>query len=94
MTLLAKSFEFGERLNRAQGNFLNLDAEVGLTFAGIALQTRDSEKRERTRRVARKAYDTVLRLMNRVTFTKDDAQSLARNLLRLKYDLTMLEETF
>jgi hypothetical protein len=94
MTVLAEGFEFGERLNRAQGNFLKLDVEVGLTFAGIALQTQDPEKRERTRRVASKAYDTVLRLMNRVTFTKDGAQSLARNLLRLKYDLMMLGEVF
>jgi hypothetical protein len=84
----------GARLNRASVNFLKIDVATALTFSEIALQTPDSEKQRRNRRSARKAYDTVLRLMGRVSLTKDDAQSLSRNLQRLKSELVRLGETF
>ena len=94
MTGLAKSVEVTVRSNRIRVDFLKLDVQLGLTFSGMALKTQDSEKRARTRRLGRKAYDTVLRLMDRVALTKEDDQSLALNLYRLKCDLVMLGEIF
>jgi len=89
---VANRVDLAEHVNRTGAEFLKLDLELGLTFSGIALQAQDSERRARTRQLSRKAYDTVLRLMHRVKLTDEDAQSLARNLIRLKCDLVMLGE--
>lgn len=92
MAPVAHRGDVGENLNRSGVEFLKIDVEVGLTFSSIALRAQESERRARTRRVARNAYDTVLKLMERVALTSADAQTLARNLLRLKIDLRMLGE--
>lgn len=93
-SLILNGRKLADDLNKTGVDFLKLDVEVGLTFSGIALQTHDSEKRVRNLRAARKAYDNVLRLMDKVTLTKDDAKSLARNLFRLKCELVMLGDVF
>lgn len=93
-SLIFNARNLTEHLNKAGADFLRLDVEIGLTFSGIALQAQDSEKRARNLRAARRAYDTVLRLTDRVTLTKDGAQSLARSLCRLKCDLVRLGEIF
>lgn len=93
-SLILNGWKLAEHLNKTGVGFLRLDVEVGLTFSGIALQAQDSEKRARNLRAARKAYDTVLRLMDKVTLTEDDAKSLARNLFQLKCELVMLGEVF
>ena len=80
--------------NRASVNFLKTDVETGLTFSTIAMQSKDKSKRNRMRQNARKAYDTVLRLMRRVELTPPDARFLARNLKRLRADLIRLGEKF
>jgi len=82
----------GARLNRVRVDFLKIDVATALTFSGIALQTQDPEKRQRNRRSARRAYDTILGLIHRVPLTLDDAQILARNLRRLKSELVRLGE--
>ena len=92
MTVLSNSVGILQSVNRAGVDFLKLDLEVGLTFSHMALETQDSEKRARTRRAARRAYDTVLKLSEKVPLTNQDAESLARNLLRLKCDLALLGE--
>ena len=73
-------------------NFLKTDLNTALTFSAIALQARETSKRERMREHARKAYDTVVRLMRRVELTPPDAQFLARNLKRLRAELISLGE--
>jgi len=88
------SADIVEGANRAGANFLKLDVEMGLTFCGLALQTRDSEKRARTQRAARTAYDTVLKLMERVRLNDDQVQWLERKLHRLKCELLTLGEIF
>ena len=82
------------RLNRASVDFLKADVSTALTFTGIALEADDPGKRDRNRRAARKAYDTITRLMLRVTLTDGDASILARNLQRLKSELAKLGEAF
>lgn len=93
LRVLANSVVVAEEWNRAGGNFLRVEIELGLTFSDIALKTQDSERRKRTKRLARAAYDNVLRLKERVTLTNNDVQFLARNLLRLKSDLVRLGES-
>jgi len=46
------------------------------------------------RQNARKAYDTVFRLMRRVELSPADARFLDRNLKRLRADLIRLGEKF
>ena len=63
--------------------FLLVDLDTALTFIDIAETTADEETRRRNFHNARYAYDTVLRLMQKVTL--DDAQNEA-----LQKQLTLL----
>ncbi len=83
----------GERSNRLRAEFLRIDSETAMIFCGIALEATDLEKRERTIRAARKAYDTILRLRPSVVLTQEEADRLERNLLRLRSELEILEGT-
>jgi len=58
------------------------------------MHTEDSVKRLRNRQFARKAYDTVVRLMSRVDLSDENAQILTRKLRRLKSELQSLGEVF
>ena len=94
-TLLAMPYRLiADRANRAGRDFLQIDSEIGLTFSGIALAANDDEKRRRTTRSARKAYDSIERLRNGVELTDTEQAELDRNLLRLKRELQSLGETF
>lgn len=77
----------GKQLNKAGADFLRIDVQAGLTFAGLALGTDNKEKQERNRKNARKAYDTILRLSGRVVFTPGQEQHLREMMDRLKTDL-------
>lgn len=80
--------------NRTRADFLQIDSEVGLTFSGIALTAKDEEKRGRATRVARKAYDTIMRLRKGIKLTDAQRDRLDANLLRLREMLQGLGETF
>lgn len=81
------------RFNKASTDFLKLDLETALTFTGLALQTDERTKRERNQRAARRAYDTILRLLDRVTLSDADAEFFEHNLKRLKSELIALGES-
>lgn len=78
------------RTNRLRANFLQIDSEVALTFSGIALQESKPEKRKRTTLTARKAYDTIMRLMKDTALSDADRDRLDANLRRLKGELQSL----
>lgn len=80
------------RANKVNADFLKLDLQTALTFTQLALQAEDGVKRERNQRAARKAYDTILRLVGRVTLTDDEARSMGKSLERLRSDLIRLGE--
>lgn len=84
----------GREFNHASVDFLKIDVTTALTFAGIAQQTDDPVKKRRNQRAARKAYDTVRHLAEKVDLSPDDAEILASNLARLKSELQTLGETF
>jgi len=83
---------FGARMNRTGADFLMIEAQTALTFSGIALGSHDEVKKRRNCRFARLAYDTVLRLSDKVTFTDHDKRILSRDLRRLKGELRSLGE--
>jgi hypothetical protein len=71
--------------------FLKVDLDIALTFAEIALHAGDDfEKKFRNQTNALYAYDTVLRLSERVTFTQADALQIENGLKRLKATLEQL----
>jgi len=80
--------------NQAKANFLIIESRVGLTFALIARDTNDIEKRKRATHDARKAYDTACKLRNKAQMNDKEQGRLNRNLLRLKEELHLLGEIF
>lgn len=83
-----------ERTNKAGADFLRVDSEIALTFAALALHTTDEEKRRRTTQVARKAYDSIMRLRKCIDLSEAERQRLDANLQRLKSELLQLGESF
>jgi len=83
-----------EQAVRVGRDFLQIDSEIALTFCGLALAAKDEEKRRRTIRSARKAYDTITQLRKGINLTDVQRNKLNANLLRLKEELQSLGETF
>jgi hypothetical protein len=91
---IRQSFQTGERTNKLRADFLQVDSEFALTYSGIALQTRDDDKRRRTTQKARSAYDAIIRLRKHVDLTTAESDRLDRNLERIKRELQTLGESF
>jgi hypothetical protein len=83
-----------ERMNRASTEFLKIDLETALTFVKIARQTCDSVRKARNRLAARKAYDTVAKLVAKVRLNDTDHQIVTDGLRELKKELEALGEQF
>jgi hypothetical protein len=84
-----------DQLNRTSTDFLKIDLETALTFSSIALQNAmNTVKRQRNQRNARVGYDTIVRLIEKVTLTDEETRFMVRNLQRLKTELQQLGETF
>ena len=86
--------ENGKRFNQVSTDFLKVDLDLALTFTGIALETDNAAKKKRNQQSARKAYDTVLKLLKNVDLDEQYAQVLHTNLDRLKSELQVLGEVF
>jgi hypothetical protein len=73
-----------------QADFLRIECEVALTFSGIALAATDEATRRRTTMVARRAHDTIARLMGRIELTDAERDKLDANLQRVQTELQSL----
>lgn len=88
-------FKSSAELNKASVAFLKVDLETALSFARSALESSDDDKkRARNQHNARTAYDTVLRLMPKVTPSRADAEIIQDKLNLLKSELMKLGERF
>jgi len=83
-----------ERLNRASADFLKIDLQTALTFLNSARNTTDFDRQKRNREAARRAYDTVARLMERVNLNERDARTIVVGLEQLRSELQELGEVF
>src|SRR5215813_1681294 len=83
----------GQRLNQTSKDFLRVDVETALTFTEAALTTDNPDKKDRNTKNAKKAYDTIQRLSERVTYTDSEQAYMSEMLARLKKDLKILGET-
>ena len=82
--------ELRERANALSADLLLIDTEMALTLLNLADTTRSRESRMRRRKEARKAYETILRLLPKVEMTdkqraaiEQGLGSLHRRLLRV-----------
>jgi len=82
------------QFNRTGTQFLKVDVATGLTLAKAARDTQDAEKKRRNQKSARKAYDTIVRMLKKVTPTDADARQLNASLHQLKNELIQLGEIF
>jgi hypothetical protein len=73
-------------------NFLNTEADVGLNLAHFAAESRDAKKRVRNRRIAREAYDTVLRYLDRAAPTDEELKAVQQKVSTLRELLKSLGE--
>lgn len=83
-----------KRANQLKADFLRLDSEIGLTFAGLALDASHPEKRERTTVAARNAYDAIMRLREGVELTVGQRDELDAKVEGLKRKLQSLGQEF
>src|SRR5215471_7694206 len=74
----------GKQLNATNADFLKIDVETALTFSELALTTDNTEKKKRNRENARRAYNTILSLSPRVTFTPSETAYMQEMMGRLK----------
>ena len=81
-------------LNQKGAEFLKIELQTGMTFASIALsEERGSDKRIRNQANARKAYETVLRLRERLESPSEATRhSIEEGLERLRRALEKLDD--
>lgn len=83
-----------KRMNTVRVECVKVDLETALTFAKIARQTHDGLRKQRICRSARKAYETVVNLVQKVELTANDRGELNRGLAQLQSELRALGESF
>jgi len=93
--LVAKSELLLSSLQRRGADFLFLDLDIATTMARTPLKAgRGTEKKARSQRIARRAYDTILYLSERLKMPKEDGRELREKLAALKRKLEQLGERF
>ena len=73
--------------------FIKTELQTGLMFSSIALAAASAQKIARNTANARKAYDTALRLVQRVTLTTEESEQFEHAFARLKRELVQLGES-
>jgi len=93
--LVTRSQALGQvDVQRVMVNAVKTDLKVGLTFAGIALQTREPAKRLRNKTKARVAYDTVMRYCKTLHLSDEDKVEILARQAELRAALQQLGESF
>jgi hypothetical protein len=93
---IAKSSELKREANTAGVAFLRTELDSSLTFAQLALQAGDEEKKSRNRANARKGYDTFMHLRERFSLgdlSAAERQEMEQKLTKLEAALRRLGET-
>ena len=80
--------------NRIGVQFLFTDLKVALTFLAVASTSGDLETTRRNWRNARKAHDAVLHLLQGLTPTEEELQSINEKLSALRLRLQAVGEVF
>lgn len=95
LELVTQSRQLVSTSEREGLTFLSIDLDIGLTMAHSALNAgRDQCKRVRNQQTARRAYDTILHLSERLKGPVEERVHLREKLATLKQMLTKLGERF
>jgi hypothetical protein len=68
----------------ARIDFVLAELDLGVTFCQVALSTRDAETKERNIRNARRAYDSALHFLRRISLEGAEEARIEAKALRLK----------
>lgn len=80
-----------EQKQTVSSDFLKTELHTGVTFANLALSAKFTDKRQRNKANARKAYHTALKFIDRLT--PDDATEVHGLLEHLRRQLRELGES-
>jgi hypothetical protein len=84
-----------DKVGRARFGFLISDLEIAFTMTSLALNAHaDSDKRSRNQHNARRAYDAVVRLSEKLDLTASEREQMDERLAQLKSALQELGESF
>ena len=72
--------------------FLKVELDIATTFIQLAKAASSLEQRQWKSGQAKKAYDTVAQMMNRVALSSAEAESLSNRLAVLKTALQQFDE--
>ncbi len=72
--------------------FIKIELKAGLTFSTIALQAKDTSKISRNTANARKAYEVLLRFIDRSMIGNEELAEIEQSLEKLKSNLIRLGE--
>ena len=84
---------FRQEMDAAMSKFLEIEVEVGQTFAKAAANAQWTHELLHNRRLARRAYDTTTRLMTSAKLTEVNARKIARELQILRLMLSQLGDS-
>lgn len=87
-----KARDLEAELNDRKVDLIKADLDASYTFASIACQANDGNKRMRNRKNARKGYDTVLHFLTTAKLTQGEAAEIDKGIARLKQALVELGE--
>ena len=82
-----------EETNRVGAEFLKLDLQTAFTFVNLARQMPIDVRKQHHCKAARRAYETVLKLVKKVDLNCEDARAISRLLTQLRSELRGLGET-
>ena len=85
---------FRSSLSRNAFEFLLTDIDTALTFMDVAESTDKADIRKRNYANARRAYDTVVRLMQNLSLDDTEEAELAEKLALLKLRLQSVGQQF
>jgi hypothetical protein len=68
--------------NAVMLEFLKIDLDMAMTFIEIAVSPTSAERTARCRGEARRAYDTVPRMMNRIDLSQAEAGEIQKRLAK------------
>lgn len=77
--------------NRVGAELLFTDCDLAMTFLDVAANSQNPETVQRNLENARKAYETVIRLMPKLAFTAAENQEIRSKLSELKRRLQAAE---
>lgn len=92
LATINRSHELYANFQRSAMHFLRAEIHIGLGLAKISLGANSSEKRERNRTNARKAYDAILRFRRDEELSSGDRAEIEAGLAKLRSALKSLGE--